>query len=77
MTRFVSSIIMYTDCDSRFLSNLLVVLLLRLNMVVGPNGTGKVRPAMVFFFFNSCHFRHSLLTSAVPTFSLQFYVLFV
>lgn len=75
MTRFVSSIIMYTDCDSRFLTNLVVVLLLRLNMVVGPNGTGKVRPAM--FFFNSCHFRHSLLTRAVPTVSLQFYVLFV
>ena len=50
MTRFVLSIIMYTDCDSRFLSNLVVVLLLRLNMVVGPNGTGKVRPAMFCFF---------------------------
>ena len=76
MTRFVLSIIMYTDCDSRFLSNLVVVLI-RLNMVVGPNGTGKVRPAMFFCFFYSCHFRHSLLTRAVPTFSLQFYVLFV
>ena len=75
MTRFVSSIIMYTDCGSRFLSNL-AVLLLRLNMVVGPNGTGKVRPAM-FFFVIRATFGIRFSRVLVPTFSLQFYVLFV